>query len=465
MSRRIACIRIPRPTGAPGPGPEEGARLAGALLAAAPRVVPVAGHPRAFWADASGMEGHGGEAEVARALVRAAAAAGWTARVGVAGCCAAAAAASRERGGEPRVVPAGRERAYLRPLPLRHLPLPAELARALALLGVGTCGELAALPPAEVELRCGAEGVRAWRTARGDDPRWPFRPAAPGAVSAEADFEPPLDGTEPLRFVLGGLISQVTARLAVRQRIPARLLLTLHTGDGGADPREVRPARPTADPRVLAGLCHRAAEVRPLAAPLRGVVLAVAEEGAARADQLDAFTAPLPDPGALHAALAPVFARWGEGALSEAVRHGAHLPGERAAWEARGTEGIAALAAVRPPGEGERRGADPVFRNVLSLCLRRLEPPLPVTVREDRERRPRRMGAPSFPNALGSRAMGTYPPGLWKTRSQGPERISGRWWGGADAREYWCVESPDGWLGLLFREAESGRWFLEGWYD
>lgn len=463
MPRRIACIRLPDP--APALEGDARAALAGALLSAAPRVIPVRGHPRAFWADVTGMEGHGGDAGVGRALADAAERAGWTARVGVAGCCIAAAAATRERAVPVRVVPPGREAAYLRRRSLSLIPIPPDLRHSLELLGMRTCGDLAALVPAEVELRFGNEGLRAWRLAHGDDTRWPFRPAAPGIAAAEADFEPAIETSEPLRFVLGGLIGSVLGQLETRQRIPARLRLVLRVEDAADDVRLVRPARPTADARVLADLCRRAVDAEPLAGPVRGVSLVAEEEGTARADQLDAFAAPAPDPGALHSALLPVFARWGEGALSTAVYNGAHLPGEHADWAPRGSDGIAAVADARPSGE-ERSGGDThVFRNTLPLCLRRLPEPLAVEVRVDAEHRPAQVDIPSHQNALSGGGIGGFPPRLWKTRAEGPERISGAWWARGSAREYWRVESPDGWLGLVFRDGPTGRWYLEGWYD
>ena len=411
------------------------------------------------------MQGHGGDAGVARALVRAAEGAGVAARVGVAACCIAAAAATRERAHAVRVVPPGREADYLRRRSLSLVPMPADLRHSLDLLGLRTCGDLAGVVPAEVELRFGGDGLRAWRLAHGDDTRWPFRPAEPGIAAAETDFEPPVESAEPLRFVLGGLIASVAGQLAARQRIPARLRLVLRVEDAEDDVREVRPARPTADARVLADLCRRVVEARPLAGPLRGVALVAEEEGTARADQLDAFTAPAPDPGALHAALLPVFARWGDGALSTAVHHGAHLPGVHAAWAPRGSDGIAPLAAARPPGGEASEGGGATFRNTLSLCLRRLPHPHAVGVREDADGRPAQVDLAAFPNALQSGGMGTFPHRMWKTRSEGPERISGAWWARAAAREYWRVESPEGWLGLVFRDAANGRWYLEGWYD
>jgi hypothetical protein len=385
--------------------------------------------------------------------------------VGVAACCIAAAAATRERAHPVRVVPRGREADYLRRRSLALLPLSADLRHSLDLLGMKTCGDLAGLVPAEVELRFGVDGLRAWRLARGDDPRWPFRPAEPGIAAAETDFEPPIDSAEPLRFVLGGLIDSVAGQLAARQRIPARLLLVLRVEDAQDDVREIRPARPTADVRVLADLCRRVIDAHPLAGPLRGVSLVAEEEGTARADQLDAFSAPAPDPSALHSALLPVFARWGDGALSAAVHNGAHLPGEHAGWAARGSDGIAAVAEARPSGEERSADASIAFRNTLPLCLRRLPEPLAVGVREDAEHRPAQVDIPSGPNALQNGSIGGFPPRMWKTRAEGPERISGAWWARGTAREYWRVESPEGWLGLVFRDGASGRWYLEGWYD
>lgn len=447
------------------------AALAGALLSAAPRVTPVRGRPLAFWADARGMERRGGDEALARALRDAARAAGWDdARVGVADSCAAAAAATRERGAAYRVVEPGGCRRYLRGCPLAALPVDDGVRAALALLGVRRCGELAALDPADVELRFGGAGLRAWRMARGDDPRAPFRPAAPGAVRAEAEFDPPLEGGEPVRFVLGGLVASVVAALAARQRIPAALRLVLRGDDGACDVRPVRPARPTADPRVLGDLCRRAVEARSTTRPVAGVALEVEDEGVARADQLDAFRAPAPDPAALHGALLPVFARWGEGALSRGALRGAHLPAEHAAWEPLGAAGIAPFsapaAAEQEAGEGDAGAPPPpAIAADLPLCFRRLEEPLPLRVREGPDGRPTDVAPGASATAPRNEGWGTFPPALWKTRAAGPERISGGWWAAATAREYWTVESGDGWVGLLYRDARRGGWFLEGWYD
>jgi hypothetical protein len=470
VPRRIACIRLPLPPGGggPPPGPEARAALAGALLRAAPRVTPVREHPRALWADAGGMQRRGGDAAVADALLAAAREAGFPVQVGIAGTCIAAAAATRERGTAVRVVPPGADARYLRRRPLSLLPVPRDLRETLALLGIRHCGALAALDAADVELRFGSAGLAAWRLARAEDPRWPFRPPAPGVAQAEAEFDPPIDSTEPLRFVLPGLIEAVCRQLGGRQRIPARLSLVL-TVEGAArhdDAREVRPARATADARVLAELCRRAAESPPPGGPVAGVRLEALDEGAPRADQLDAFHPPAPDPGALHAALLPVFARWGDGALSAAVLHGAHLPAEHAAWEPLGSDAIAAFAHAHPsPPADPPAGVAELGRATLELCLRRLPEPRPVRVREGAGRRPLEVELQSVDTAPLGGTGESFPQGAWKTRSEGPERISGGWWAAGSAREYWRVESPGGWLAVVFRDAASGGWYLEGWFD
>ncbi|HEU4454865.1 MAG TPA: hypothetical protein VFR81_17495, partial [Longimicrobium sp.] len=154
-----------------------------------------------------------------------------------------------------------------------------------------------------------------------------------------------------------------------------------------------------------------------------------------------------------------------DGALSGAVRHGAHLPGEHAAWDARGSAGIAPFTDARPPSEDVRREAPDLGSGVLPLCLRRLPTPHPVRVREGDGRRPLGVELQVLErDVLGPDAR-SFPPSMWKTSSEGPERISGAWWEGGSAREYWRVASPDGWLGLFFRDAATGEWYLEGWYD
>ena len=77
------------------------------------------------------------------------------------------------------IVPAGGERAFLDPLPLRILPEPPpEMLRRLNLFGINTLGGFAQLPHAAVVLQFGSELAFYHDLARGIDPR-PLLPQAP----------------------------------------------------------------------------------------------------------------------------------------------------------------------------------------------------------------------------------------------------------------------------------------------
>lgn len=454
MSLRIVCVRVPRrPTVERAPA--DWARLAASLLEAAPRVSAIRGaaegEPRGYWADATGMERRGGDAAVAQALLAAARGAGYEgARVGVAGTCVAAALATRERGSAWRVVPPGRDASFVARRPLSLLPMEEGVRESLELLGLRRCAELAALATADVELRFGPEGVRVWRLARGEDPRWPFRPPPAAGVAAEAELDAPVETLEPLRFLLRGLLGSVLEQMARRQRVPAALRLVLRLDDGDEEALDVRPARPTGEARLLSDLCHRALEGHAAAGAILGVRLEGVEEGAARADQLDIFRPPAPDPAAVHASLLPLLQHWGDGALSRASLKGAHLPAERVRWEERGVRGVLDVAGrpAAPPEDGVRTPS----RAELPLCLRRFPEPRPAAVQAD---------AAGRPTAL--RLPGASAPA--RVRAEGPERLSGRWWAQGYAREYWLAETEAGTLWLLFRDGREGRWYLEGWYD
>jgi hypothetical protein len=108
--------------------------------------------------------------------------------------------ASRAAGhGAPQVVAAGRERAFLAPLPLQNLyGLPDGTLRVLRASGMVTIGELQRVPKAALQAEFGnAEGLRLWKSARGiDSPanggQGPFRvdPAADSAALLSAALRP-----------------------------------------------------------------------------------------------------------------------------------------------------------------------------------------------------------------------------------------------------------------------------------
>jgi protein ImuB len=230
--------------------------------------------------------------------------------------------------------------------------------------------------------------------------------------------------------------------------------------------REIRAARPTADARVLAELCERALEEMSgadgLDAPISGLRIEATEAGPSLADQLDVFRPAAPDPSAVESALAPLLARWGEGALNRAVLRGAHLPIAHAVWEPCGGAAVRELSDRHRSGVERGEPASPADAH-LSLCLRRFPEPAPARVTVDAAGRPTRLAADRAAPAPSGSPLPPLPDNR-AIRAEGPERLSGAWWADGYAREYWLVEAADS-LWLLFLDARDGRWWVEGWWD
>ena len=118
--------------------------------------------------------------------------------------------------GAATLVAPGRARAFLAPFPVSVLDSPgdADLAGLLPRLGIGTLGEFASLPAADVANRFGAPGVIAHRLARGLDPR-PLAPRPPSAgLSVSVEFDPPARQAEPVVFAAKALAERMHGGLA-----------------------------------------------------------------------------------------------------------------------------------------------------------------------------------------------------------------------------------------------------------
>ena len=128
----------------------------------------------------------------------------------------AASPVSPAHSGAATLVAPGRARAFLAPFPVSVLDGPgaADLAALLPRLGIGTLGEFASLPAAEVVNRFGVPGVIAHRLARGLDPR-PLAPRPPSAdLSVSAEFDPPARQAEPVVFAAKALAERMHDGLA-----------------------------------------------------------------------------------------------------------------------------------------------------------------------------------------------------------------------------------------------------------
>jgi protein ImuB len=125
------------------------------------------------------------------------------------------------------------------------------LIETLAQLGIGTLGELAALPPSHVADRFGPAGLRALRLARGEDELL--------VCSVHGTWEELVEEIELPEGTVGSLLERALGllidRLLAAPRRKGRTLLGLRLGalfgDGGSWSVDQGLGRPTASARIL----------------------------------------------------------------------------------------------------------------------------------------------------------------------------------------------------------------------
>lgn len=182
-----------------------------ALNAISPQVE--AGPPDVFYLDLANLPHLDPlNPEQVAAAVRAAIPPLFAPRVGVArGKFVAWVAANAARPERPLVVRDEERAALLRQAPSRLLPVSAETARRLRLLGLGTLGSIACLPRPAMLAQFGWEGARAHRLACGEETE-PLRPYAAPVVIRESLSFPSPPTVALFQVALGGLLQRACAQ-------------------------------------------------------------------------------------------------------------------------------------------------------------------------------------------------------------------------------------------------------------
>jgi protein ImuB len=192
--------------------------------------------PDTVWVDVTGSAHlKGGEAALAAELASTVRGMGHAARVAVSSGPRLARAFARwtsvavTASGEcsVRVVPGAQTAAAFSELPLVALPLDAERAAWFARLGVLTVGDLAKLPRASAAARLGPAAGEVLELCAGRDPAPLAAYALPSCPVEETSWDDPLSGIQPLLFVLRGLASRLSARLAGRGEAAQTLELVI----------------------------------------------------------------------------------------------------------------------------------------------------------------------------------------------------------------------------------------------
>ena len=186
-----------------------------------------------------------------------------------------------------------------------------DLLQTLRRWGIKTLGALAVLPSGEVYERLGARGVAWQRLARGEDtsPMVPWVPEEPFDASLELEW--PIEGLEPLSFVLGRLLEPLSARLERADRGAAIVHTHLRLVSKTVHARTLQLPAPMRDPKTLRTLVLLDLETNPPGAAVDEVRLLI-EPTPARVVQWTLYERAQPSPEQTSTLLARLTALMGE---------------------------------------------------------------------------------------------------------------------------------------------------------
>ena len=225
------------------------------------------------------------------------------------------------------IIASGREAAFLSPYPVDVLPLDEEMAHRLRLLGIGTLGQLAALPNQAILAQFGATGRQLYQLAHGHDARpvLPHHPAAAEHVSRQLDGA--LADRALLQAILQAMATDLAERLRARGLVGRELGLILQLEDRSTHSERLVVRHPSGDPRRLARILGELVERAPINKAVAGLEVTLAGLTPASGQQLDLFVHQTGQEHRLREALQDLVARHGAGCFYHVslVNREAHL--------------------------------------------------------------------------------------------------------------------------------------------
>jgi protein ImuB len=360
--------------------------------------------------------------------------------------------------------------------------------------GLRTLGELASLPPADLVARFGRPAMTWQAIARGEDIR-PFVPTLESErFESSLDLEWPIEGLEPLSFVLTRLLEPLSTRLERRDRgaavlhIRLRLVTRDASGTGWEEhARRLQLPTPMRDVRTLRTLALLDLESHPPAAAIDHVRIVI-DPTPGRVLQHTLFARAQPTPEQLSTLVARLGALMGQDRFGAPVVVDTYRPGAFAmtAFATEHTPETRQSEVGSQKSEGVDHAADfrlqtSSFSGVVS-ALRRCRYPVPARV-VVAEGRPVRVTTDRRGFAGGA-----------VTRCAGPWRSSGDWWNiasrksevgsqksdgpptaqtsdfklqtsGAWNRDEWDVALNDGAVYRIFQDRVTDAWFIDAIVD
>jgi protein ImuB len=335
---------------------------------------------------------------------------------------------------------------------------PNELAGVLATFerwGLRTLGDVAALPRADLHARLGPIGVRLHQAALGEDSA-PLVPVSDAVRFVQRlELEWPIDGLEPLSFVLARQCDALSDQLERADRGAVTVTTSLRLVTRETHQRVLNLPAPMRDARVLRTLILLDLESNPPAAAIDIVEIDLGVTPG-RIMQGALFAHTLPSVEDLATLVARLGALMGESRIGAPRLPDTHDERSTAMAPLRVSDPHALAAESRCCPLLARHSAAGATAGPTAGVLRRFRLPIAAQVTAER-------GAPVrvVPSARGL-------PGGRVRVCAGPWRTSGRWWV-LDRTEWdrdeWDVEVVTGEVYRLTRDRTSGQWVIEGLLD
>ena len=315
--------------------------------------------------------------------------------------------------------------------------------------GIKTLGALAELPTDELFTRLGQGGVELQRIARGQD----SRPLVPEEEEERFEqtiaLEWPVEGLEPLAFVLGRVLDPLCQQLDARGVAVGMLHVRLTLVTRETHERSLRFPAAVNDPKVLRTLVLLDLESHPPSAGIDAVTV-IADPVPARTLQFSLLERAVPSAERVSTLLARLTVLMGEQRCGSPDLVDTHEPG------------VFEMRPFVPRSQGVRSIETAADTEVLVPVLRRFRTPVSARVTVEHGQ-PVRVSTGRGHLGLQGHVV----------TCAGPWRTSGQWWGVSHSsssaavwdRDEWDVALSDGGLYRIFRDQDSKRWFMEGMVD
>jgi protein ImuB len=381
------------------------------------------------------------------------------------------------------VITEGAEAEALAKLPIAALGLDEERAATFALWGIGTLGELAAMPEAELVARMGPK-ARVWLALARGEQEHTFEPIETVFSLEEfCEFETPVEQIDSLLFVGARMIDCLVTRASGRALALRSLTAEMGLEGAGTHDCAIRPAVPTIDRKFLLKLLQLEIGTHPPQAAVVRLTLR-AEAGAQSKVQLGLFAPQTPEPSRLDVTLARLRAMVGEERVGSPVLEDTHR-----------TDGFRMEGFAIPGPKSETRGprfsahgrSNAEIEEAPRMALRRVRPARLVRVVLSpalSTKTPDRICAIPGPQMRGTGGTQTsvMRPAAFSdgenryeiAAAYGPWRTSGCWWelksfdGAWDCEEWDVLAAMNGGRSvacLLTRDCARNTWRLEAFYD